>query len=393
MSGLCCQIVGCCVLSLAVAAISTRRKEGAFVYDGSFLFMYKMIKMFYFYDIFIIMLLEIKYLKEDKMRQMYGKLAICLLFCVGVAVSSVQAQIPQRMLGRDSEDDKGLLVVTHPKATVVADENADNSEPNADIDADIAAENTPDISTLQNTDSTPQGNIIVTPDVNQLPEKTLEQPEIEVKLDVFEPEFMGSLIACRADKAVRGRMVLEIVGEKDNNCYLKYGHYELNVPKTLLNNVHGFDDMEILVKNKDVARYKYLPKYMYDGLIYALNNCAGKQDYFGLEENEKLSDASVTRSLNAEYKDNTCIIYLRNNLWLDFESASEDYGYTCRLPQEAIDELLPYFKDIIAKHNEENIPLDERPKEVRDADIALMYYLQQNDYCTKNNGQQAEGEN
>lgn len=359
--------------------------------------------MFYFYDIFIILSLEIEHLEEDKMRQMYGKTVMWLLFCAGVTAFSAQAQIPQKMLGDDPEDNRVLPVIQKPHPAVAVE--IDVSEPvNADVEtdavadtatdtgADTAAENTPDINVLQNTDSTPQGNIVVPPDVSQLPEKTITQPEIEIQLDVFEPEFMESLIACRPDKAVRGRMTLEIVGERDKNCYLKYGNYELNVQKTLLANVHGFDDMEILVKNKDVARYKYFPKYMYDGLIYALNSCADKQEYIGLEENEKLSDASVTRGLNAEYKDNTCIIYLRNNLQLDFENVAEDYGYTCRLPQDDVAELLPYFKNIVAKYKDEDLPLDERPKEVRDADIALMYYLQQNDYCTKNK-QLPEGEN
>lgn len=358
---------------------------------------------------FIILLLEIKHLKEDKMRQMYGKLAMFLLFGVGATVFSAQAQIPQRMLGDDDPvDNRALLVAQQPHPTAAAEENANEPAQDAEIKTDTAAdatanvaadaaaapaaENTPDISVLQNTDGTPKGDIIVSPDTNQLPEKNITQPEIEIQLDVFDPEFMESLVSCRPDKAVRGRMTLEIVGEKGKNCHLKYGHYELNVEKTLLANVHGFDDMEILVKNKDVARYKYFPKYMYDGLIYALSSCADKQEYIGLEENEKLSDASVTRGLNAEYKDDTCIIYLKNNLWLDFENVGQDYGYTCRVPQDDVAELLPYFKDIVAKYNDEDLPLDERPKEVRDADIALMYYLQQNDYCTKNR-QLPEGEN
>ena len=210
-------------------------------------------------------------------------------------------------------------------------------------------------------------------------------------VDVFAPDFMESLINCKPDKIANGNILFTIVGEREKNCHMQYGNYELNVPKTLLSNIHGFDDLDVLVKNRDVASYKYFPKYMYDGLIYALDSCSRKEEYLGLEEGEKLSDASVTRGLKAEYKENTCIIYLQNDLKLDFEDTVEDYGYTCRLPQEAVDELLPYFKDIIAQHNEEDIPLDERPKEVRDADIALMYYLQQNDYCTKNK-QQAEGE-
>ena len=327
------------------------------------------------------------------MRQMYGKTVIWLLFCAGVIAFSAQAQIPQKMLGDDPADVKSLAVIASPEVNNEADESTIEQMQNVDT------EEMPKINKLQNTNDTPAGNIIVSPsesqqsDELQQPTLNVNEQEPEVKVEVFEPEFMEALIACRPDRAVRERMELKIIGERDKNCRLKYGNYELNVPKTLLNNIHGFDDLEILVKNKDVAHYKYLPKYVYDGLIYALDSCSRKEEYFGLEEDERLPDASVTRGLNAEYNDNICFIYLQNKLRLDFEDVTEDYGYTCRLPQETVDELLPYFKDIVAKHNEDDIPLDERPKEVHDADIALMYYLQQNDYCAKNNKQQSEGEN
>ncbi len=213
----------------------------------------------------------------------------------------------------------------------------------------------------------------------------LAVPEVEIQLDVFAPEFMASLLECRKNKLQREDITLEIVGLRKDKCRLKYGHYELNVPTTLLNSIHSFDDLEVLLKNKDITRYKYLPQYVYNGLIYALNSCAQQEKYWdGAEEEETLPDAIVTRGLSAEYKNNTCFIYLQNELNLDLENAVEDYGYTCRLPQETIDELMPYFEDIIAANKEPEDAKAERPKEVRDADIALMYYLQQNNYCAKN---------
>ena len=290
------------------------------------------------------------------MRQMWYKSAFYLLCCGVLTVFSAQAQ----------EQPTEAEPLTEPSMM---------DELNSSVDEQLAQK--PEVpSDVEQSADVPQ-------DI-PVPPKTLDEPEAEIVIEVFNHDFMEALSACQPAKTKKRNMVLEIVGERGDDCLLKYGHYELKIQKTLLSNIHSFDDLEVLVKNKDIAQYKYLPKYVYDGLIYALSACSQQKEYWGLEENERLSDATSIRGLNAKYQDNTCIIDLRNTLELDLEDRVEDYGYTCRLPQEAIEELMPYFQDIVAKHKEPDVPLDERPKEVRDADIALMYYLQQNNYCAKN---------
>ena len=219
-------------------------------------------------------------------------------------------------------------------------------------------------------------------------ENTVEESEETVDeevlvLDVFPPEFMASLRICRKDSEANGQRVFEIKGMRGDKCHLTYGNYILNVPTNVLNNIHSFDDLQLLLRNKDMARYRYLPEYTYEGLIYALNACAHKEKYYCVEIEEERVDAVVTRGLSAEYTDETCEIYLQNELELDENLL--DYGVTCRLNQEAIDELEPYFTDIIAKYNNVETTELHKHKEIRDADIALMYYLQQNNYCNKNN--------
>jgi len=221
-----------------------------------------------------------------------------------------------------------------------------------------------------------------------------KEPEAEVQLEVFPLEFMNSLLECKPAEMQRDDLVMNIVGVTEDKCRIKYGNYELNVPTTLLANIHSFDDLEVLLKNKDIARYKYLPKYVYSGLIYALEACSRQKDYYGTEERETLPDAFIVRGLSAKYRDKICYIYLENELNLDLEGSEVDYGFTCRLEQGAVDELMPYFTDILAANSEPEDINAERPKAVRDADIALMYYLQQNGYCAKNQQQtEAEGEN
>lgn len=216
-------------------------------------------------------------------------------------------------------------------------------------------------------------------------EESIEEAVEEVLvIDVFSPDFMASLQVCRKDSESKDGRVFTIKGVRDGKCHLTYGNYILDVPTSLLSNIHGFDDLNAFLKNKDMARYKYLPEYTYEGLIFALNACVHKDKYYGVEEEENRIDATVTRGLSSEYFDDHCEIYLQNELELEFEV--RDYSVTCRLPQAAIEELEPYFADIIEKYGDLKPIEMHKHKEVRDADIALMYYLQQNNYCRKNNG-------
>ena len=222
-------------------------------------------------------------------------------------------------------------------------------------------------------------------------EQTKEDEKVSIEdtveevlvLDVFSPDFMASLRICRKDSESKDGRVFTIKGMRNDKCHLTYGNYTLDVPTSLLSSIHGFDDLNAFLKNKDMARYKYLPEYTYEGLIFALNACVRKEKFYGVEEEENHIDAVVLRGLSAEYFTNYCEIYLQNEL--ELEDETHDYSITCRLPQNTIDELEPFFADLVEKY--ENLKPTEmhQNKEVRDADIALMYYLQQNNYCKKNN--------
>ena len=150
--------------------------------------------------------------------------------------------------------------------------------------------------------------------------------------------------------------------------------------------------METLLKNKDFATYNYRADYIYDGLMYALNACSEKKDYDG--ETEELVDSYVTvnRGLSAEFINGNCKIYIYNQQ--NIEGVITDYGVTCTLPYKAVDSLKGYFKDIVEKYGEKRsfgshgrimVKREQQNSETHDADVALMYYLQQNGYCQRNN--------
>lgn len=256
-------------------------------------------------------------------------------------------------------------------------ENAEETAPTENAPTEAAS----DLQAEENALETPPAEM---PSEEPAPNNEI-MPEEPVILDVFAPEFMASLTVCEKNQTEENNRVLKIIGAKNEKCRLQYGNYELNIPMTLLSNIHSFDDLEVVLKNQDLAHYNYLPKYVYDGLMYALDSCTRQKDYFGIEEKEVSAEAFITRGINAKYQNNTCFIYLENILRLKFENnRAVDYGYTCKVSKEKLEELTPYFADIVAANPEPEDIRTERTKDVRDADIALMYYLQQNDYCAKN---------
>lgn len=219
-------------------------------------------------------------------------------------------------------------------------------------------------------------------------------PEPEViyaEEEVFSAEFMKNLITCSTDTESQNDRTVEIAGPQNGYCLLQYANFDLHVPLTLLGNIHGFDDIEKLLKNKDIAHYNYRADYIYDGLMYALNACFNKKNYEGKQE--ELADEYVTieRGLYADFINDTCSVYLSNTQ--NIEGVITDYGVTCTLPYKTVQDLEPYFKDLAEKYGEKRgfaadghimITREQKNKHTKDADIALMYYLQKNGYCKKN---------
>ncbi|MBQ7633589.1 MAG: hypothetical protein IJS88_05725 [Alphaproteobacteria bacterium] len=295
-----------------------------------------------------------------------------------VPVVAQEADLAEMLKGIEIEDDEAEIAAKNETNI----ENQENLPAELGNKTDDSAPQSSD--TLQSAQNTVISNDVEAEAKESEADISSAEEETEIQVEVFEPEFMDSLLACHQDNQTKDGITLEIIGMQNEKCIIKYGNYYLNVPTSLLANIHSFDDLEILLKNKDIADYKYFPKYVYNGLIYALNACANQQEYLGLEEHENFSDAVATRGLSAEYKNNLCMIYLENELDLELEGSIADYGYTCVLSPEVVAGLPPYFADIIAA-NKESEDIDVvNSKEVQDADIALMYYMQQNGYCSKN---------
>lgn len=207
---------------------------------------------------------------------------------------------------------------------------------------------------------------------------------------MFAPDFINNLFNCTAD--TQTDYDLKIIGKKHGRCHLKYANFDLFIPSSLLENIHSVEDIETLLKNKDIAHYNYKADYLYEGLTYALDACLKKKDFDGKQEELADDYVVINRGLTAEFANNFCTINLINQQ--NIEGVTTDYGVVCRLPYKVVQGLESYFKDLVDKYGEkrgfgadghvviENATYNE---DLQKADDAFMYYLQQNNFCTKNN--------
>ena len=129
-------------------------------------------------------------------------------------------------------------------------------------------------------------------------------------------------------------------------------------------------------------------QYKYDGLMYAIDACHKKVDYYGKQEKKKNANFEITRGLSANFANDECHIDLQNELFID--GSLRDYSVKCVLPAKELQKIRPYFEELLQKYGAKRrigakgrilINDEEFNKETHKADIALMYYLQQNGYC------------
>lgn len=214
----------------------------------------------------------------------------------------------------------------------------------------------------------------------------------QAPIEVFSPDFMADLRKCQPNYEVKDNSVVRILGMNNGRCRLSYANFELNIPLSLLGNIHSFDDLQTLLKNRDIASYTYKPDYIYDGLIYALDACHHKKGYDG--ESDELTDeyATIQRGIYSEFANDTCTINLYNRL--DVDGAITDYSVICTVPYKTVSHLEEYVSDLIGQYGEKRgfaanghimVTLAQQNEQTHEADIALMYYLQQNGFCKKNN--------
>lgn len=254
----------------------------------------------------------------------------------------------------------------------------------------VYAQNTEDNTDINNNAEINQGTESNTTDEQS--QKFNNEPEVIYESEkVFSSSFMKNLLLCKIDEETDGEKKVNIMGMKGNTCLIRYANFELNVPQTLLGNIHGFDDLELLLKNKDIAHYNYRADYVYDGIVYALNACFNRKNYDGNQEELTDEYVLINRGLYAEFMNDICVIYLVNQQ--NVEGVTTDYGVTCKLPYKEVTRLEEYFKDLVNKYGEKRkigsdghifVQQEQKNTKTKEADIALMYYLQQNNYCQKN---------
>lgn len=234
-------------------------------------------------------------------------------------------------------------------------------------------------------------------DINNVDANNIENAYTETEVEyvpenVFPPDVIKDMLNCNASTRTDHGRHLKIIGKENERCHIHYANFDLFVPSSLLSNIHSFEDIETLLKNKDIAHYDYKADYLYEGLTYALNACLNKKDFDGRQEELADDYVVINRGLISEFANGICTIELINQQ--DIEGVITDYGVICKLSYKALQDLEPYFKDLIEKYGEKRhlaangrmeVERDVYNNETDKADDAFMYYLQQNNFCTKKN--------
>ena len=223
----------------------------------------------------------------------------------------------------------------------------------------------------------------------QLSESNAEEKNVLV----FSIEFMNALRDCKpavSEETEEGIAQLKIIGLKKGKCQMQYDAYDLSVPLSILPNIHNTKDVQVLLRNREIAHYTFKPDYVYDGLLYALDACRRKRDYTGSEVSGQQGDAVWKSGLTAEYFEQACTVYLNNRV--ELEDDVIDQTVQCHISEAELETILSYYQEILdlygAKKRQviggkiQTTSAQENEK-THQSDTELMYYLQQNGYCRK----------
>lgn len=221
--------------------------------------------------------------------------------------------------------------------------------------------------------------------------QSAEHQQEEQIMDVpFSAAFMTELRKCTQSYEIIDNKKIEILGMKNNLCHMKYGSFDIKLPSALTGSIRGLADLQVLLKNKDISTYNYTPDYIYDGLLYAIDACSQKKEYYGDEQQFADGDIIISLGLSANFSNETCTITLFNQT--DFDNNQTDYSVICKIPYRTVLYLQEFISDLAKKYGERRgfgtngkimVTRAEQNKETHEADIALMYYMQQNGYCQK----------
>lgn len=221
-----------------------------------------------------------------------------------------------------------------------------------------------------------------------------EEEKEQTKKDMlsFSHEFINSLRKCEPDTEEFSMFILskkaEIIGMQDDNCYIKYSDFDLFVPTNIIPNITGFDSLETLLKNRDIAKYNKKLEYSYNGLLFEIDHCAKHhEDHRGESTTQSSEFVSIKRGISTEYINQTCVIKLQNELEID--GSIEDYSIRCPIPEKEIQHIADTYSELISKYGEKREYIDggvrfisaQKNAETKQADDEIMYYLQQKGFC------------
>lgn len=178
-----------------------------------------------------------------------------------------------------------------------------------------------------------------------------ELNELEQQVVKFSDSFMSSLKNCQPDEEKINmpfmNVSLKILGQSQNICKLEFADFSIEVPVERVSELSSFDDVDILLKDKNVAKYK--PDFLVDNLLFALNDCEQQENYEFGGSSKSYGDVTVKQSLSSSYnKDMVCNLKFTNLLLRGEEE--EDYSLYCNISNNERSKLLLPYKELIEKY-------------------------------------------
>lgn len=177
-----------------------------------------------------------------------------------------------------------------------------------------------------------------------------EVNELEQQAVKFSDSFMLSLKNCQPNEEKINmpflNVSLKILGQSQNNCKLEFADFSIEMPLERVAELSGFDDIDILLKDKNVAKYK--PDFVIDNLLFALSDCEQQKNYEFGGSSKTYGYVTVKQSLSSYYKDMVCNLKF-TNLLLRGED-EEDYSLYCNISNNERSKLLLPYKELIEKY-------------------------------------------
>ncbi len=166
----------------------------------------------------------------------------------------------------------------------------------------------------------------------------------------FSEEFRSALQNCTPAKEEKAILFmvekLEIIGQENNKCKLKYSDFELNLPMNITSQLTDFKGIYPLLENDEFSQYTGKPQTDY--LLFATDECYKNKSYNFGTFSKSMGNVKITQETKVETADDNCVITMQNDLLVG--DKTKKYGYSCNLNSQQAEMFVKPYANLIAQY-------------------------------------------